>query len=184
MDKTEITATLATLGLTVAAKFVPFSQSRNKGEDRKTLNWTVTVQRNGRDVLTTDYSAGVAHCPSYAKPVPRDWEKNPKSWQKDATDFECESGLPARFHHWARGFRGDTAKPILPDPVDVLYSLAMDSFVLDAGGFEDWASEFGYDTDSRQAESLYRACLEIALKLRAAIGDSGMGLLRDAFSEY
>src|SRR5690606_27827140 len=45
-------------GLTVAAVFVPWSQSRNKGERSPSLNWRVTLQCKGRDVLTCDYSAG------------------------------------------------------------------------------------------------------------------------------
>lgn len=64
--------------------------------------------------------------------------------------------------------------------------------VFAAGGFENWASEYGYDTDSRKAESIYQACLDIALKLRGdialklrgAIGDSGMVELQTAFQDY
>ena len=184
MEKTKIAAVLTGMGLTITAKFVPFSQSRNKDEKTPSLNWKVTVQRNGRDVMECDWMAGCGHCPSYGKPVPQGWERNPKSWQPEVIAYECESGFPGRFHHWARGFHGDKAKPIMPDLVDVMASLTMDSSVLDAGGFEDWAADFGYDPDSRKAESIYRACLDNALKLRAAIGDSGMGLLRDAFQDY
>ncbi len=32
--------------------------------------------------------------------------------------------------------------------------------------FQDWASDLGYDTDSRKAEQTYRACLEISIKLQ------------------
>jgi hypothetical protein len=46
------------LGLTMEAKFIPFSLSRNKDEKHANLNWLVTIKRNGRDVLATDYSAG------------------------------------------------------------------------------------------------------------------------------
>ena len=47
-------------GATMTAEFIPFSQSRNKGDKSPSLNWRVTIQRNGRAVLTTDYSAGCA----------------------------------------------------------------------------------------------------------------------------
>lgn len=184
MDKNEIAAVIAQLGLTVTAKFVPFSQSRNKDEKHKSLNWIVTIQRNGRDVLTTDYMAGAGHCPSYGKKPPAAWDRPDRFWPELVAKFETESGFQTRPYTTWGGFSADKAKPIMPDAVDVLYSLTSDSSVLDAGGFEEWASEFGYDTDSRHAESIYRACLEIALKLRAAIGDSGMGLLRDAFQDY
>lgn len=67
-----------------------------------------------------------------------------------------------------------------PDMADVVASLVMDASVLDAGGFEEWANEYGYDTDSRSAEAIYRACLDITLRLRAGIGDDGLRALRDA----
>lgn len=45
-----------------------------------------------------------------------------------------------------------------PTVADVLSCLALDASVLKAMTFEDWASDLGYDTDSRQAEATYRAC--------------------------
>lgn len=60
----------------------------------------------------------------------------------------------------------------------------MDSDVLESSGFEEWASNFGYETDSRKADSIYRACLEIALKLKAVIGNDGLEQLRLAFQDY
>ena len=74
--------------------------------------------------------------------------------------------------------------PILPDTADVIYSLVMDSDVLNHGSFEDWAGYAGYDTDSRAAEKIYKACLEIALKMSTMIGDIGMAKLRDACEGY
>lgn len=212
------------LKLTVTAVFVPFSQSRNKDEDRKTLNWRVTLLRDGREVLTTDYSAGAGHAPGYkATRVPSSFVPHryksrsntaPSGWvyrmatpaealaqYRDAvTAAECESGVKMGLHPFGSGrdnvflpvrvpVREDGRtvqkhEPIMPDPLDVVYSLTMDSSVLDAGGFEEWAAEFGYDLDSRKAEATYRACLEIALKMRGAIGDSGLALLAEAFQDY
>lgn len=183
-QKDAIRAILERLNLSVSAKFVPFSQSRNKDEKSPSLNWIVTVQRNGRDVLTCDYMAGMAHCPSYKKKPPAAWDRPTRMWQPLACAEECENGYALGiFTSWG-GFRHDKAKPILPDAVDVFYSLIMDSSVLDYGGFEGWADEFGYDADSRKAMAIYQACLEIALKLRAAIGESGMEQLQTAFQDY
>lgn len=36
--------------------------------------------------------------------------------------------------------------------------------------FEDWASDCGYDTDSRKAESIFRACQDTAKTIRRAFG--------------
>jgi hypothetical protein len=60
----------------------------------------------------------------------------------------------------------------------------MDAGALEYGGFEGWASEYGYDTDSRSAEATYLACLDIGLKLRASIGEAGLDQLRDLFADY
>ena len=175
---------IASLGLTVESVFVPFSQSRNKAEQSPSLNWVVTVKRNGRDVITTDYSAGMCHCPAYKRKVPATWNRPARMWQPLACAAECENGNElGAFTSWG-GFRHDRAKPILPDALDVIYSLVMDSSVLDAGGFENWAADYGYATDSRSAESTYRACLDIALKMRGAIGESGLETLHDAFQDY
>lgn len=215
MEKQEIQAVIESLGLSVESEFVPWSKSRNKDEDHPSLNWKVTVKRDGHDVLTTDYSAGMAHCPGYgAKKAPSTFQPHNyrnasgKPYAGTASMYrsakpheilsqyrdkicaaECESGFPMEIDPWGRGNentfkRKPKAPAIMPDPVDILYSLAMDSDVLNYGTFEDWASEFGYDTDSRSAESVYRACLEIALKIRVAIGEDGLERLREAFQDY
>jgi hypothetical protein len=76
-----------------------------------------------------------------------------------------------------------SARAITPDSVDVVYSLLLDSEVLEAGDFETWAGEFGYDPDSRQAEQIYNACLKIALQFRK-IGESVISELREAYQDY
>jgi hypothetical protein len=53
---------------------------------------------------------------------------------------------------------------------------------LDYACFEDWAQELGYDTDSRNAEAIYRACLDIGLKFRAMVGQSGLDTLQEIFN--
>lgn len=176
-----MTASVATvaarLGLTVSAVFVPFSQSRNAKPDarpnERSLNWKVTVHRNGRDVLTTDYMAGLARCPSYRQNA---------RWTLDyaaAIEAETETGraCPYRLTSHKRG-------PITPDMDNVLACLALDASAIDFARFEDWADEYGYDRDSRSAEKAYRDCLETALALRAAIGDEGLTALRDAAAEH
>jgi hypothetical protein len=212
MTNEERAAAIAALGLTVESVFVPFSRSRNKDETRKTLNWKVTIKRNGRDVLTTDYSAGIARCPGYKDIKPgygfraaqyRSRNADGTTRLRFATEHEslsqyreavsaaeCESGFPMEVDAFSRVTLENTFKrkhkgeAIMPDSLSVLFSLTMDSSVLDSCGFEEWASDVGYDPDSRNAESIYRACLEIALKMRAAMGDSGMKTLGDIFADY
>jgi hypothetical protein len=175
MERNEIETIVAELGLSVSAVFVPWSQSRNKNEKYPSLNWRVTLKRGDREILTTDYAAGFVHCPAYKNP---EYSQGRTIHGRRAIERECENGR-AYLGEWSKG-----GTRILPDTLDVLCSLTLDASVLDSSGFEEWASEIGYDVDSRKAEAAYRACLEIALKLRAGIGDDGLAKLRDALSDY
>jgi len=59
-----------------------------------------------------------------------------------------------------------------PSAEDVLDCLASESsYVENAQGFEDWASELGYDTDSRKAERTYNICCTQAGKLKRFLGE-------------
>lgn len=59
-----------------------------------------------------------------------------------------------------------------PEAADVLSCLADDSAgVENAGDFEGFCSEFGYDTDSRKAEKTYKACQHSAARLKKFLGD-------------
>lgn len=177
---------IASLGLTVESMFVPFSQSRNAkpGPDGKlwqSLNWRVTLKRNGRDVMTADYAQGAAHCPSYGKPVPAAFNRPKRMWPDLAIAQEIETGCAVDVHTW--GWR-DGANIEGPKTADVLSSLISDASAMDHADFESWAAEYGYDTDSRSAENTYRACLETGLKLRAAIGDEGFRQLQEVLQDY
>lgn len=53
-----------------------------------------------------------------------------------------------------------------PTGEDVLDCLASDASTYDnAQGFEDWANEYGYDTDSRKAEKIFKAVEKQSIKL-------------------
>ncbi len=59
-----------------------------------------------------------------------------------------------------------------PTALDVMQVLLSDaSGVENARNFEEWASEFGLDTDSREEESGYRAVLEQTEALRTFLGE-------------
>ena len=182
MDNSGRQAIIDELGLSIQAAFVPFSESRHAKPSPKlddlSLNWRVTLRHNGRDVLTCDYSAGIAHCPSYDRSHPL-WKQSPTTLMAENIRKECELGHTADKDGYI--IRG---KPILPDTLDVLASLASDSDALDYPTYEQWAPELGYDPDSRKGEMIYRQCLQTALSIRAAIGESGLTRLRDAFVDY
>jgi hypothetical protein len=167
--------------LAVKAEFIPFSQSRSKDQKDCNLNWRVTLTRDGRDLLATKYSAGQGHCPAYKNPPKTESGKLDKYAQRKRIADECESGKKS----WMTEFtssHGITKRgaAILPDECDVIYSLVSDSDVLNYSGFEQWASEFGYDPDSRNGEKIYQACMAIALQLRNGIGEKALSELQQA----
>ncbi len=176
-----ILQTAKELGILMLADFVPFSQSLNKNLKHLSLNWHIQLDLSNdggtHGILTTDYSAGSAHCPGY--------KAGDKSISRhNLVQWECENGRHGHIATSGGIMPAAGNKRIEPDKADVLYSLAMDASVLDAPSFEEWASDFGYDTDSREAEKTYRACLDIALKLRNAIGEDGLARLREACQDY
>lgn len=176
--------TLAALGLSVACEFVPLSKSRNatkagpKSVNDLGLNWRVTALRNGHEILTTDYMEGIGHAPSYKASMRALGHAN-SLMRFEALLHEAEKGTRAPR---VGLFAGPKIDP--PSAADIFYSLSLDASAIDSATFEDWAGDLGYDPDSREAERIYKLCLEIGLKLRAAIGEHGLEQLREAFQDY
>jgi hypothetical protein len=179
--KAAASAALARLGLSIEADFVPWSKSRHATLAGKqpplnalNLNWRVTVKKGEQVVLSTDYSVGIAHCPSYKL-------RRYSTDEYTALLFECEHGKAGTMRSWG----GITAgAPILPDPLDVFFCLVSDSTAIDHPSYESWASDLGYDPDSRKGEAAYRECLAHGLALRAAVGDTGLAELKAAFRDF
>jgi hypothetical protein len=178
-----ILAACEALKLTVDAKFIPLSQSRNAGGEHPTLNWSVAIMRNGVEILRTDYSAGSAYCPSYGAKMPSRYQGTVKTFQREAIAFECEHGRKASLSFGFGSFTA-TGEPIQPEHASVVWSLVQDASVLDAGGFKSWAADYGYDDDSIKAKAIYDDCIEHALKLRGAIGEEGLEALRIAGEDF
>ena len=63
-----------------------------------------------------------------------------------------------------------TGKPKIDDVLDCLANDA--AGVENARNFEDWASEYGYDTDSRKAYGTYQILGEQAKQLRQWLGNA------------
>lgn len=178
----ELSVILAAERIDLRARFVPFSQSRNAKEQYPSLNWKVDIVRHGAAapaimLADIDYMQGLAYCPAYRK----DWAS--RRDKARAAALECQSGRIAREGVSRMPTAG--AKDIPPPSiVDVMCSLLMDSDVLNHSGFADWADNFGYDTDSRKAESMYRACLEIALSLRSHFGDRQFAKMQEFAARF
>lgn len=66
-------------------------------------------------------------------------------------------------------FSQGPAHNLPPTAADVLGCLASD-YSGGEGSFEEFCADFGYDTDSRRAETIYRAVVEQNRKLRVFLG--------------
>lgn len=171
----EIEKLLEDMQLGMECEFIPLSRSEKPDELK--LNWKITLTRNGKPFLVTPYSAGTAHCPSYALTMKDKYIKN------KMIAFECEKGKKARLL-WGETIGAAESKPILPEKAGVYYCIISDADVLNYPTFEEWAPNLGYDPDSRSGERIYSECLKQALALRAAIGEDGMRKLQEAFQDY
>lgn len=199
----ELNKAIEELGLEHRAEFVPFSQSRSAKEKHPSLNRKVKLFKRSVLQIETDYMQGIAHAPGYNDKATKNGKeviKGSRGWKEQYFRVVAEKGKyisnfkrlgEYRDWYWAAedlekgyGLGLSALQPVPPPHLrDVMYSLLMDSSVLNASSFEDWASEFGMDTDSRKAEAMYRACLDIALKMRAVLGESGMTLLRELYDK-
>lgn len=62
-------------------------------------------------------------------------------------------------------------KPTEPTAADLLESLMLDaSSYENAGSFEEWATDYGMDTDSRKAAEVYDTCGRLARDLARLLG--------------
>jgi len=69
---------------------------------------------------------------------------------------------------------------VQPSLADVMGSLLLDgSAFFDAESFEDWAAEFGYDSDSRKGEAIFNACSETGRILSRNLSAAELAELRN-----
>lgn len=181
MNEVERNIIIDSLKLTYTPVFVPTKQPQEKVEHPQ-LHWEVTLNK-GRQSMTIPYRQGCGHVPGYQQ-----YHKNPyeKRLHDEMIREACETGLYVKHKHQWLTDSYIKSKVKVPEPklADVLYCLVMDSDCFQMSGFEEWASCFGYDTDSREAEKTYRACLEQSLQFKSLIGQAALDTLQDAFQDY
>ena len=163
-------------GITMTATPASSNQYRaplDKG-DPKAAHWTVTLSRDGRAPMTTSFTMGSAY---------RRWTltgvrlARAAGWQ----DAKLGGTVPQRFGGFT-AFQKEAidhgSEPTPPEVGEVLYCLAADSQGIEnSRSFEEWAGEYGYDTDSRSAEATYRTCQGLAANLAAFLGESAFAEL-------
>ena len=161
-----------------SATFVPFSRSRSRDEKQCNLNWIVTLKA-GRTEFSTDYSQGVGHIPNYQ-------HGNRLVIYRNAVAQTCETG-----NDHTVGYKSDSifarmrAKPLAPPTkADVFHCLLLDSEVIYFAGFEDYRYRIPRRPPSREAEKIYQACLQTALRFRQFFDGTELTELRELFQDY
>lgn len=141
----------------------PSGQVDNSGEKAwPHIAYTVTLFHDSKKLLVTDYKLGIGHVEIRAvkfnfgtcgllttdeDSMARAWQRNPHASFKDK---QLQAEVAAKL---AR------QQNVSPNLADVLHSLLLDGEAFFNGEtFEEWASNFGYDTDSRKAEEIFKAC--------------------------
>lgn len=85
----------------------------------------------------------------------------------------CESrkrGAARMTLYFSKGMGHSGAEPRADE---VLSCLALDAAGIEdaSGDFDAWCSEYGYDTDSRKAEKIFKTCEHQAARLKNFLGD-------------
>lgn len=160
---------IARRNITVAHSFRgagPIAGEGSFSDDPRATHWGITIVYNNRQ-MHTSYHMGSGH---YR------WKRSGE-WGKKGERVAITSKFMAggSLSLWGAGVLKAESEPISPNPDDVLDGLRSDaSGVYDARDFEDWASNYGYDTDSRKAEETYRSCQKIARDLEKLLGREAM----------
>ena len=174
----QLSATLALMDIDIKAR-VALKDSRNADEKYPSLNWKIDITQKRRVVTNgVDYMQGSAHCPAYKK----QWGGD-RYIKSQAIHLECATGQIAK-RAFGNSVYESRRRIDPPSVVDVVQSMLMYSDVLNYRGFAEWADNFGYDTDSRKAESIYRNCLEIALEMRSLFGEPEFTRLQEIASRF
>lgn len=139
----------------ISAKAERREANPNMDSEHEMDHWSVTLERPGERPMVVVFSKGIGH---------RTVAKFPHAIDPRGTVPYCRwDGCGER---WP--CHGAVAAP--PTASEVLDCLASDASSYDnTQDFEDWAGDYGYDTDSRKAEHTYRAIAEQAKALRVFV---------------
>ncbi len=153
--------TLASLGLRcrISSKGIGSCD----GDSQNMLAWLAWFWRKGRSEASAqcfDYYTGIGCGPELSE-------------QELSRSFPLVANVPKHNRYNIKNktllaevaFYAATKAKWTPDPLDILWAISRDGDAIEMT-FEDWASELGYDVDSRKAEKTYRACQDNALRLR------------------
>lgn len=165
-----VDAIIADAKLAMSAKHVPSEYDPKAGKDVfQGIKWACMFQ-TPRGEMSVPFTQGIGHLPD---------DVYRPTWSRGFTNGE----LDKINHALKTGYVGNSSRRLAPPSIyDVLSCLFSDADALEST-FEDWCGNFGYDSDSRKAESTFKACRETGLDLLRILGAEHFEAMRDAISE-
>lgn len=157
------------LGLTYTATFQPRPQPRETVKHPQ-MHWLITLT-NGKQSAQFPYSQGLGHVKGYQQVHKSSYDRR---CAEDAYRKTCETGKLYRASATVGFWPTNQTQPA-PDLLNMLYCLVMDASVRHASQYEEWASDYGYDADSRKGEEIYRACQKQTTDLLRVLGGGAVG---------
>lgn len=153
--ETKVDALLASWGIPFAARYIGEAV---KWEGQTTDHFRVSVGK-----YETDFYQGLGHRPPQSNPQ--------------------DGGPPPRKGTLMYEQLERQRKPIPPTAASVLYCLISDAGAIDQS-FDDWAGDFGMDTDSRKALATYEACCDTGRELRRIFTPAQRAELSELLQDY
>jgi hypothetical protein len=145
------------------------AQTRDKWECDA---WNITFYRKGKNNgFNTCYYTGTAHRVLSAIGV-----MDKKRIQRD---YKGSINL----RHMLAKNEKENARPQIPHIAGILHSLTLDASANDYS-FNDWCDNFGYESDSIKALSMYQACCAIAKELYSLFNRSELCELSELLQDY
>jgi hypothetical protein len=182
MNTPTLAETAAALGFTIEAG----TPTPHNADGWIAIEYPVTLSRHGKPVISTTYKMGIGHFEKQTlshiaktfRPVENTIRKNGFSVIRRLQPKDQNTALEI-ITAAARNYK------MQPELANVVAALLMDgSPDFDAETFENWAVNYGYDTDSRTAEKTYSECVRTGQAIRRAVSADELKTLRSAAAEH
>lgn len=162
--ETAITEYLATKNI----KFAVAGGLATKRDDWECDAWVCSFERvrDGKTItINTDFFTGTGHrvLTAYGKQAIRNAGKS-----------------SARY---VESLKREHSRAVAPHVASVLHSLLMDASGAEQN-FHDWCGDFGCDSDSIKALTMYNACCEVLTKLRGFFTGTERTEMQDILQDY
>jgi hypothetical protein len=180
METDKLQTVAESMGISIVCEFVPYRDyTAEDWKANRMLQWNCRIMRQGYSASPNfDYFQGIGHLgisPFFARHL-----------HTNRLSIDMEQRLRVTFATGRYADQRDccmTRTALVPPTLaDVLSCLLMDSIAI-GYSFDQFCSEFGYDTDSRKAYDTYNACRDAATRLLQIMSLAELASLQVANNE-